>query len=80
MSYLSISPLDRAPGRVTDMWQIRSMGGSVLGVIEWWSPWRRYVFEPSENTLYDVACLREIARFIEDAMASRKRDRAERAG
>jgi hypothetical protein len=42
-----------------------------LGLIRWWSHWRRYVFDPCGNTIFDVSCLLEISKFIHDLMAAR---------
>jgi hypothetical protein len=38
---------------------------AVLGDIHWWCNWRRYAFFPSDATLFDARCLREIADFCE---------------
>jgi hypothetical protein len=31
-----------------------------LGVIEWFSSWKQYVFSPDDNTIYSADCLAEI--------------------
>lgn len=43
----------------TKRWEVRtSLGGDVvLGGVSWYAPWRRYVFAPCMNTVYDAACL-----------------------
>lgn len=51
-------------GRKTKTWNVRSaMGGNLLGMIEWWAPWRRYTFKPLAGTVFDAACLRELFAF-----------------
>lgn len=40
-------------------------GRSLLGYVQWWPAWRKYVFFPL-NSVFDNRCLREIAKFCED--------------
>jgi hypothetical protein len=49
--------------RKTQEWGVESNEGWPLGVINWFSSWRRYVFSPIGGTVYDTVCLREIAEF-----------------
>lgn len=44
---------------------LRAPGPPRLGVVRWSGRWRRYVFCPEEETLYDAECLRELAAFCE---------------
>lgn len=44
---------------------------NVLGWIDWYSPWRRYTYHPTNQTLYDSSCLKEIAEFIDKQMQKR---------
>ena len=46
--------------------------GTELGEIKWHAPWRRYVFFPYHNTLFDVSCLQRITNFIEGLMKARR--------
>ena len=65
--------------RKTGIWDVvtkggkKEVGGLVLGRISWWSGWRKYAFFPSGNSLYEPTCLRDIAQFIDEQMAARKR-------
>ena len=34
-----------------------------LGIVKWYAPWRRYCFFPADGSLFDAACIREIAEF-----------------
>lgn len=43
-----------------------------LGDIKWYSPWRRYVFYPLANTLFDASCLTEVTQYIQQLMQDRK--------
>jgi hypothetical protein len=58
--------------RKTYIWEVRSLQGAPLGVVEWFNQWRRYTFLPNDDTVFDVVCLREIADFIEARMNERK--------
>lgn len=61
-------------GRRTLTWLVSAKESGVpLGQIDWYSPWRRYVFEPEAGTLYEEDCLRVIAAFVENLT---KRQRA----
>jgi hypothetical protein len=48
-------------------------GATYLGAIRWWSPWRRYVFMPANNVVFDAACLMEIVNTLGQLMRERKR-------
>jgi hypothetical protein len=49
----------------TQIWFVRSTDGTELGNISWNSGWRKYWFNPFENTGYEEICLRNIADFCE---------------
>jgi len=58
----------------TGIWLVENdLTGADLGVIKWYSPWRQYCFEPSNNTVFARGCLTEIVAFTEKQMAKRKR-------
>ena len=43
-----------------------------LGEIRWYSHWRRYVFFPLPDTVFDSSCLKEITDFIDQEMCDWK--------
>jgi hypothetical protein len=51
------------------------MGARPIGRVKWHAPWRRYCFFPEADTLYDAACLDEIAGFCNRQMNLRKMSR-----
>ena len=52
--------------RKTKVWYVTSKRDALkLGNVGWWGRWRRYVFSPHIQTLFDADCLREIADFCE---------------
>jgi Tat protein secretion system quality control protein TatD with DNase activity len=59
-------------GRKTYIIDVRSTAGDYLGVISWFSHWRRYVFHPVTGTIYDAVCLIDISQYINDLMRERK--------
>ena len=60
----------------TKVWDVFSGGdsdiGVLLGSVDWYAPWRRYVFEPAFATLFDRNCMMEIVDFIEKQMIARR--------
>lgn len=74
MSFLKFT-LTRNTGK-TCVWHVESAANhTFLGVLGWFAPWRRYVFRPAENTIFDALCIRELANFIDDRMNERRRER-----
>lgn len=54
-------------GQKTSLWIVRSkQSGATLGVIKWFGSWRKYSFFPSDSTIFEQDCLRDIANFIEE--------------
>lgn len=39
---------------------------SALGSIFWFKKWRKYVYQPNENTIYEEICFRDLAAFLEE--------------
>ena len=35
-----------------------------LGIVEWYRPWRQFIFVPATNTVYSAGCLKDIAAFL----------------
>lgn len=47
-------------------WQCRNRRhADLLGVVEMYSPWRQYVFEPIGGSVFSVDCMQDIIHFIE---------------
>lgn len=62
------------PKPKTEYWRVDTADGlAALGVIKWHGPWRTYAFFPASDTVFEPTCLAEIAQFIKDLMAERKR-------
>lgn len=50
-----------SPSRKTCVFYVENNEGLPLAHIRWHAPWRRYVLQPLDDTLYDASCLTEIA-------------------
>ena len=60
---------------LTQIHEVRSVHtGILIGTVKWYAPWRRYAFYPEAAVLLDAACLREVAKFLDDVMAIRDQD------
>jgi hypothetical protein len=70
--------LGRTSGKKTSVYEVYSNYDDHLGTIKWYSPWRKYVFAPSTDTLYEETCMREISQFIEDQTTIQREDAAKR--
>ena len=46
--------------------------GAHLGTITWYAPWRKYVFRPESDTVFEPVCLGEIAEFLTALMSERE--------
>lgn len=54
-------------------YEVRSRhDGSLLALVRWYGPWRRYVVMTQRSPIFDAACLTEIADFLTGLMAERK--------
>ncbi len=51
---------------------ISKLDKDVLGQISWYPGWRRYVFTPTDSTIWDTMCLNEIMSFINVLMKDRQ--------
>ena len=65
---------DRAKVRTTKVWDVVSKDRvSYLGQVRWYPHWRKYTFYSiSDAGVFDEACLRDIASFIETRTVEHK--------
>jgi hypothetical protein len=57
----------------TKVWHVESKHDeTIIGAVAWHSPWRRYVFKPRGNTLFDASCLTLIASFCGERTQEQK--------
>ncbi len=63
----------------TQVWSVlNSSTGIRLGTIRWYSGWRRYVFMPESDTMYDALCMTEIVGHIQTEMAKPRAEEEEK--
>ena len=72
-TYIDFAFVEKSPSGKTDIWRVADKSGFQLGLIAWFSRWRKYSFYPSGHTVYEQTCLREIAEFIDERMAERRK-------
>ena len=58
--------------RKTQVWEVISIKGVVLGRIQWFSRWRCYAFFPVSGTVFNSVCLKDIKDFIDRLMKDRR--------
>lgn len=56
----------------TEIWTIHSKSGGCLGSVVWYPNWRKYVFFPNTDTIWDQKCLSEITVFLEKVNKNHK--------
>jgi hypothetical protein len=76
---LDFKLIEKRTKRKTDIWEVFS-GDVQLGLVEWFTHWRRYVYRPTDDTLYDASCLLEIAHFCNAETLARKAARLTEKG
>lgn len=61
----------------TRIFTVHSKTGPFLGHISWYGPWCKYVFTPSDSTLFDASCLSDVVKFMNGLMTARRNERRE---
>jgi hypothetical protein len=63
--YLTVRRRSPPPGHKTAAWFIYTDEGNyLLGDVKWHPPWRKYTFQPEENTVFEQDCLADIVAFL----------------
>ena len=52
---------EKQPGR---LWRVRTKRGELLGVVAWYDPWKKFVFQPEDLTAFSGDCLAGIAELL----------------
>jgi hypothetical protein len=75
MKFLEIKETAPRRGSIMPRFVVRSkQSDSFLGYIVFHAPWRKFVFAPNPETIFDAACLGEVAGFIDERMTERKEE------
>jgi hypothetical protein len=63
-SYVKFEESGSSVSGKTKIWLVKNSNSDFeVGRIMWHAPWRKYVFEPARNCIFDANCLLEIASF-----------------
>ena len=46
------------------IWWVNNKCGENLGTVDWFVPWRQWVFNPSAGAIFSVSCMADIIHFI----------------
>jgi hypothetical protein len=72
-TYVRFGELGTSASGKTKIWSVKNTTSDFqVGRIVWYSNWRKYVFEPAANCLFDIGCLTEIVDFIKTATMEHK--------
>lgn len=75
VSYLTFSLYGTSPSGKTEVWDVLSDAGSILGQVSWFGRWRCYAFFPASKTVFERLCLLDLAAFCERETARRREHR-----
>jgi len=57
----------------TEIWNIISRSSeSILGQIRWYGAWRQYCFWPSPHCVFNIGCMNDIKKKINELMSQRR--------
>lgn len=62
--YISVKLSHLTPSRKTAVYQVSNKQNIPLGLVSYRSAWRKYVFLPDTNTMFDETCLSEVSAFL----------------
>ena len=63
---------DNVPGRKTPLVHVMNKETTYLGLIYFNPGWRKYVFEPEANIIFDTKCLTDIISKLDELQIERK--------
>lgn len=73
--YLHFEELSNPHGK-TKIFEVSSVQNKqVLGIVKWWSHWRKYTFWPGPGIIFDPNCLRCIADIMEIETKKQKQEK-----
>lgn len=72
--YIRVVWVGESKSRLTSIYKVESKANVKLGAIKWHGQWRKYVFCPSPNTIFDESCLDEISSFLMQITMNHKQE------
>jgi len=73
--YLVFDELETPKRKTKVINVINIKGDDVIGMIEWYGPWRQYCFFPEFDTVWNMTCLNDINELIQKLMKDRKTEK-----
>lgn len=73
-AYLSVEKWDRQAGRKTDVWDVLTLRGDRLGIVQWHGPWRQYCFEAENRTVWSAGCFDDLSAFLKRVNVKHRKD------
>jgi hypothetical protein len=71
--WLAFVKADNFDKKKTDQFYVNNkVNNSCVGMIKWYGAFRKYVFYPTPNFIFDSACLKDIASYLSALMLERK--------
>ena len=72
--YKYLSFIEQDTRTKTKVFEVRSrFSGSLLGLVKWYAPWRKYcLFIDLPGLVFDAGCLADIQDFINKLMTERR--------
>jgi len=74
--FFSVFVYERVPGRKTKSYAIVTHKGATLGLIKWYGPWRQFVLEAYDCTVWSGGCLAEVLDALEKIKAYYQAERS----
>lgn len=67
MKWIEMRHVGKSESGITDRWAVlpKEDDPIAIGMVSWYPSWRKYVFSPKANTVFEEDCLRDIADFCE---------------
>ena len=57
----------------TEIWDVINKSSSnSIATIAWYGPWRQYVVQPADNTVWNDGCLKSVVEFLGQLNAEHK--------
>jgi len=68
-TYVRFEEFGESASGLTKIWMVKNSNSNfTVGRVKWQATWRKYIFEPAPNCIFDTNCLSEIVQFVESRM------------
>ena len=70
--WIKFNDLGLSKSEKTQIWEVVTLEGGVIGHIKWYGQWRKYGFFPGAATVFENDCLKDIAEFLQKVTNEKK--------